>query len=85
MEGRYAAAWATINTITGRKHPQKYNISACTDSPQELVNQSRDQFKQLLTTADPFIHQSVTAEELDIDTSSITVSAAELQLAAHAL
>ena len=31
IEDRHAVAWATINTITGRKRPQKYIIPA--DSP----------------------------------------------------
>ena len=84
IEGRHAAAWATINTITGRKRPQKYIIPA--DSPQDRVNQWRDHFQQLLTAADPtepFISQSIAAEELDIDTGSITI--AELQVAARTL
>ena len=84
LEGRHAAAWATINTITGRKRPQKYIIPA--DSPQDCVNQWRDHFQQLLTAADPtepFIPQSIAAEELDINTGSITI--AELQVAAHLL
>ena len=84
IEGRHAAAWATINTITGRKRPQKYIIPA--DSPQDRVNQWRDHFQQLLTAADPtepFIPQSIAAEDLDIDTGSITI--AELQVAARTL
>ena len=74
-EGRHAAAWATINTITVRKQPQKYNIPP--DSPQDRVNQWRDHFQKLFTAADPtepFIPQSIAAEELDIYTGSITIA-----------
>ena len=84
MESKHAVAWATINTITGRKRQPKCNIPA--DSPQQRLNLWRDHFQQLLTAADatePFIPQSIVTEELDIDTGSIT--AVEVQLAARTL
>ena len=49
-EGRHADSRSVINTISGRKLSQKHGIPA--KSPQERLEQWREHFQQLLTTAD---------------------------------